>query len=78
MTSTASDPQTELKKRYLHIAIEEYEYSFAPEYEKKHMSRKATKEGTIDFDSDSAVEISIDGAWVSARVWVPKAWIDSK
>lgn len=73
----ASD-EAELKKRYLSTAIDEYEYSFAPEYEKRRMSRKATTEGTIDFDSDSAVEISVDGAWVNARVWVPKSWIPSK
>jgi len=42
------------------------------------MSPLAATQGTLDFDydnADSAVELSIDGAWVNARVWVPKGWI---
>ena len=71
---------TELKERYLRKAINEYEYSYAPEYEKKQMTPKASKEGTLDFDynnSEKDVEISRDGAWVNARVWVPKGWLNS-
>ena len=43
------------------------------------MTSLATKEGTLDFDNDamSDVEIGRDGAWVKARVWVPKEWLDS-
>jgi hypothetical protein len=26
--------------------------------------------------AQSAVELSTDGAWVNARVWVPKEWLD--
>jgi hypothetical protein len=58
---------------------DEYEYSSAPEYDKSSMSSKAVTQGTLDFDYDkaqSAVELSTDGAWVSARVWVPKQWLD--
>ena len=76
-----SSGQTKIKKRYLQIAIREYEYSPAPEYEKTRMSSQAVKEGTVDFDyknAESDVEISLDGAWVNARVWVPKGWLDSK
>jgi hypothetical protein len=43
------------------------------------MSSKALIQGTLDFDYDkaqSAVELSTDGAWVNARVWVPKEWLD--
>ena len=74
-------PETEvdLKERYLRKAIEEYEYSPASEYDKSSMSPTAAAQGTLDFDyhnSSSAVELSIDGAWVSARVWVPKQWLD--
>ena len=67
-----------LKKRYLHKAISEYEYSPAPEYKKSRLSSIAAKEGTLDFDYKNAgsdVEISRDGAWVNARVWVPKEWL---
>jgi hypothetical protein len=73
--------ECDLKERYLRKAISEYEYSPAPEYEKKHMTSKASNEGTLDFDYDkpeSSVEISRDGAWVQARVWVPKKWIESR
>jgi hypothetical protein len=43
------------------------------------MTAKAASEGTLDFDyhnSDSDVEISRDGAWVKARVWIPKEWLE--
>jgi hypothetical protein len=70
-----------IKERYLKKAITEYEYSFGPEYDRTRMTAKAATEGTLDFDyhsSDSDVEISRDGAWVNARVWVPKEWLDSE
>jgi hypothetical protein len=70
-----------LKKRYLRRAIAEFEYSFAPEYAKKRMSRMAVTRGTLDFDpneADSHVEPSVDGAWVTARVWVPKQWLQAR
>jgi hypothetical protein len=66
---------TRLKKRYLRTAIAEYEYSFASEYARRRMSRRAVTGGTLDFDPtepDSLVEPSVNGAWVTARVWVPK------
>lgn len=69
-----------LKQKYLRKAIDEYEYSPAPEYDKLRMSPVAATHGTLDFDcdnADSAVELSIDGAWVNARVWVPKQWIQT-
>lgn len=69
-----------LKQKYLRKAIDEYEYSPAPEYDKLSMSPLAATQGTLDFDyddADSAVELSIDGAWVNARVWVPKQWIQT-
>jgi hypothetical protein len=69
------------KERYLRKAIAEYEYSYAPEYEKTRMNSKAVTEGALDFDYDnpvSDVEISRDGAWVRARVWVPKEWLNQK
>jgi hypothetical protein len=69
------------KERYLRKAISEYEYSYAPEYEKTRMSPKAVKEGTLDFDYHNPmedVEIGRDGAWVRARVWVPKEWLNQK
>jgi hypothetical protein len=74
--------QTETKQRYLQKAIDEYEYSPAPEYEKSRMSSRATQSGTLDFDYDDPetdVDLSNngDGAWVNARVWVPKEWLDS-
>jgi len=72
---------TDPRKEYLRIAIEEYEYSFAPEYQKRHMTRRAANEGTVDFGSYNAVsdvEISPDGAWVKARVWIPKKWLKSE
>jgi hypothetical protein len=75
-----SQQEIELKEHYLRIAIDEYEYSFAEEYDKSDMTKKASKEGTLDFDYHNAkedVEISRDGAWVRARVWVPKEWLDS-
>ena len=70
-----------LKRRYLRKAISEYEYSPAREYEKSQMSPRAAEQGTVDFDyknAESDVEISMDGAWVKARVWVPKEWLDTK
>jgi hypothetical protein len=69
------------KERYLRKAIAEYEFSYAQEYEKTQMSSKAAKEGTLDFDYHNPmedVEISRDGAWVRARVWVPKEWLSQK
>jgi len=79
MSSRSSTPQSDLKRRYLLKAIEEYEYSFAVEYDKSELTPKAAVEGTIDFDykAESEVEISPDGAWVKARVWVPKKWMES-
>jgi hypothetical protein len=72
---------TKLKHRYLRKAIEEYEYSPASEYERSEMTSKAAHTGTVDFsydDPDRDVELSPpgDGAWVTARVWVPKEWLD--
>ena len=69
------EAQAATKEQYLRKAIDEYEYSPAPEYDKPRMSSKALTQGTLDFDYDnaqSAVELSNDGAWVNARVWVPK------
>ncbi|MBN1570430.1 MAG: hypothetical protein JXA73_21485 [Acidobacteria bacterium] len=69
-----------MKEKYLRKAISEYEYSPAPEYEKAGMTPRAANDGTLDFDYDNAqsdVDISRDGAWVQARVWVPKKWIDT-
>ena len=54
---------------------------FASEYDKLRMTNRAAEEGTVDFDyhnSKEDVEIGRDGAWVRARVWVPKEWIDSE
>ncbi len=68
-----------LKKRYLRKAIREYEYSPAPEYDKSSMSPMAIERGTLDFDyqnEEADVDIAPDGAWVRARVWVPKEWLD--
>jgi hypothetical protein len=79
MSSETSMLQSELKKRYLQKAIEEYEYSFAHEYDKSQLTSKAASEGTVDFEyhnAESDVEISRDGAWVNARVWVPKRWLE--
>jgi hypothetical protein len=75
------DPLQErkLKDRYLLKAVSEYEYSPAPEFEKTRMTSKAAEEGTLDFDygnADSDVEIDRDGAWVDARVWIPKERLD--
>lgn len=80
MNSANSPQQSELKKRYLQKAIEEYEYSLAAEYDKSHLSPRAACEGTVDFDYDNAeanVEISSDGAWVNARVWIPQKWLQN-
>jgi hypothetical protein len=81
MPSNTPEAITRLKKRYLRKAIEEYEYSFAPEYAKKRMSRRAVTQGTVDLDPNEPnahVETSPDGAWVTARVWVPKEWLQRK
>jgi hypothetical protein len=40
-----------LKRCYVHRAIAEYEYSFAPEYSKRHLSH-AISQGAVDFDPD--------------------------
>ena len=83
MKSAAPQISAELKKKYLQVAIDEYEFSQASEYEKPHMSRRATTGGTLDFeyhDAESDVKLSrdgADGAWVNARVWVPREWLDS-
>jgi hypothetical protein len=72
----------ELKRQYLGKAIEEYEYSPASEYDKTQMSSRAAEVATLDFDYDDP-ERDVDlcntdnGAWVNARVWVPKALLDS-
>jgi hypothetical protein len=40
------------------------------------MTRRAMRTGTLDFDWQNAkVEPSDEGAWVAARVWVPKEWL---
>jgi len=63
-------------------AIEEYEYSPASEYDKPQIGSRAAECGTLDFDYDDP-ERDVDlcnagtGAWVNARVWLPKAWLDS-
>ena len=78
MPSNTPQAITRLKKRYLRIAIAEYEYSPAPEYVKRRMSRRAVSQGTVDLDpsdAESDVAISPDGAWVTARVWIPKEWL---
>lgn len=78
LTPTA---EAALKEKYLRKAIDEYEYSPAPEYDKASMSPRAIMEGTLDFDYDNAdksVELSVDGAWVDARVWVPKGWFQTE
>jgi hypothetical protein len=68
-----------LENRYRQKAIAEYEYSFAPEYKKRRMTRRALVKGTVDFDWQNAVvELAPDGAWVAARVWVPKEWLKAK
>jgi hypothetical protein len=74
--------QVALKRRYLQKAIDEYEYSPAPEYEKSRMSPRAAESGTLDLDYDDPerdVDLSNSGsgAWVNARVWVPKGWLGS-
>ena len=81
MRKPESQLKMELKRRYLRKAISEYEYSPAPEYERSRIGSKAAEHGTLDFDyknSESDVEISSDGAWVKARVWVPKEWLNRK
>jgi len=81
LQSKTVQAENDLRRKYLRVAIQEYEYSFAPEYQKRRMTHSATKEGTVDFESYNAVadvEISPDGAWVKARVWVPNTWLMSK
>lgn len=81
MKPSTPSAETALKKKYLRKAIDEYEYSPAPEYDRTRMSPRATMEGTLDFDYDNAdksVELSVDGAWVNARVWVPKGWFQTE
>jgi hypothetical protein len=76
--TSSSQIRSSLKRKYLRKAISEYEYSPAPEYDKRTMTRRAARGGTVDLDHSSAataVEIGIDGAWVNARVWIPKDWI---
>lgn len=75
---TTLPAEIDIKNKYLQMAISQYEYSPAPEYEKRRMSIKAATKGTIDFDyhdAESDVEVAPDGAWVRARVWVPKDWL---
>jgi hypothetical protein len=75
-----SQPGIDLKKLYLRKAIREYEYSHAPEYEKSKMRPMAVERGTVDFDYNNAeadVDVAPDGAWVRARVWIPREWLDS-
>jgi hypothetical protein len=75
----------ELKQQYLRKAIDEYEYSRAAEYEKQSMTSRAVEYGTLDFDYDkpekdvdlSSTTTGVNGAWVNARVWVPKEWLES-
>ena len=81
MTGNQSE-ETELKKQYLQRAIDEYEYSSAPEYEKSRMSSRASQSGTLDFDyHDPEMDVDLSsngsGAWVNARVWVAKEWLGS-
>jgi len=66
----------ELKKLYIQRAAE-YEYSWAPEYKKRTMTKRASSKGTVDIDPADVerVEVSPDGAWVPAKVWVPKEWL---
>jgi hypothetical protein len=47
MSAENSPQQSELKRRYLLKAIEEYEYSFSAEYDKTHITSKAASEGTL-------------------------------
>ena len=67
-----------LKEQYMQRAIEEYEYSWSSEYDKRAATPRAVSEGTVDLDSADAdrVEVASDGAWVPARVWIPKTWLD--
>jgi hypothetical protein len=81
LQSKTVQAENDLRKKYLLVAIQEYEYSFAPEYQKRRMTQRATKERTVGIESHNAVsdvEISPDGAWVKARVWVPNTWLISK
>lgn len=78
LKSMTPQAQAAMREQYFRKAIDEYEYSPAPEYDKSSVSSKAATQGTLDFDYDdaqSAVELSTSGAWVNARVWVPE-WLD--
>ena len=44
-----------LKRRYIELASNEYEYSWAPEYERRAMTKRATTEGTVDIDTTDFV-----------------------
>ena len=82
MDPSQSSAHAELKKQYLRQAIEDYEYSPTPEYDKPHMSSRAVQYGTLDIDyvdPEGDVDLSNNGsgAWVNARVWVPKEWLGS-
>jgi hypothetical protein len=79
--SKTPEAKNHLRRKYLSVAIREYEYSFAPEYQRRHMTRRAAEEGTVDFESYNAlsdVGVTLDGAWVNARVWVPQKWLEPK
>ncbi len=61
---TTPEAQAALKELHLRKAIEEYEYSLGPEYDKSSMSPRAVAKGTLDFDyhnAQSAVELSVSG-----------------
>jgi hypothetical protein len=63
-----------LKQLYRQKAIKKYEYSWAPEYEKRGMTRRAIRKGTVNFDwQDAEVELAPDGAWVTASVWCQRS-----
>ena len=56
--------RAELKRQYLRQAIEDYEYSSAPEYDKPLMSFRAAHAGTLDLDYNDPernVDLSNDG-----------------
>jgi len=66
------------KEQFLKKAIAEYEYAHASHYEKSALTLLAREQGALDFDYHDAerdVELAPDGAWVMARVWVPRAWM---
>ncbi len=64
MKPTTPEAQAALKELHLRKAIEEYEYSLGPEYDKSSVSPRAVAKGTLDFDyhnAQSAVELSVSG-----------------